>query len=100
MFKVNKKDTITTHKPELETYFTPCSNVSIVNFGHVNADWDGTRGFNSILFCVYSCEIFSSEYDTLLTEVSLCLCRKSVTTTTMVFSFPFLLGEIYLCLRG
>ena len=31
MFKVNNKDTT--------TYFSPCSNVSIVNFEKVNADW-------------------------------------------------------------
>ena len=24
------------------TYFAPCSSVYIVNFEHVNADWDGT----------------------------------------------------------
>ena len=30
MVKVNKKT----------PYFTPCSSVSIFNFGHVNADWD------------------------------------------------------------
>ena len=30
MFKVNNKD----------TYFTPCSSVSIVNFEHAIAGWD------------------------------------------------------------
>ena len=34
MFKINNKDTRTT-----PTNFTPCSNVSTVNFGHVIADW-------------------------------------------------------------
>ena len=33
MFKVNNKDTRT------RPYFTPCSNVSIVNFEQVNAGW-------------------------------------------------------------
>ena len=32
MFKVNNKDT--------RTYFTPCSNVCIVNFEHVIAGWE------------------------------------------------------------
>ena len=35
MFKVNNKDTRKTPK-----YFKPCSNVSIVNFEKVNADWE------------------------------------------------------------
>ena len=34
MFKVNNKDNRT------RPYFTPCSSVSIVNFEHVNADWE------------------------------------------------------------
>ena len=45
--KVNNKDTRTTPMPsfwclycKLSTYFTPCSNVSIVNFEQVNADWE------------------------------------------------------------
>ena len=33
MFKVNNKDTRTTH------YFTPCSGVSIANFEHVITGW-------------------------------------------------------------
>ena len=36
MFKVNNKDTRMTH---MWTYFTPCSNVSIVNLEQVNAGW-------------------------------------------------------------
>ena len=36
MFKVNNKDTRTT--PALNI-FTPCSNVSIVNFEQVNVGW-------------------------------------------------------------
>ena len=47
MFKVNNKETRTTPMAlfwclycYLWTYFTPCSSVSIVNFEHVNADWE------------------------------------------------------------
>ena len=49
MFKVKNRNTITRCEidskltiktPELWTYLTPCSGVSIVNFEHVNADWD------------------------------------------------------------
>ena len=39
MFKVNNKDTKTTSM----AYFTPCSDVSIVNFEQVNADWVRTQ---------------------------------------------------------
>ena len=47
MFKVNNKDTRTTPLASfwylycyLQTYFTLCSSVSIVNFVQVNADWE------------------------------------------------------------
>ena len=43
MFKINNKDTRMTIVPVSLllslTYFTPCSNVSIVNFKQVNGDW-------------------------------------------------------------
>ena len=35
MFKVNKKKA-----PEWHQNVTPCSSVSIVNFEHLNADWE------------------------------------------------------------
>ena len=37
MLKVNNKDTRMT---PMETYSTPCSSVSIVNFEHVIAGWE------------------------------------------------------------
>ena len=49
MFRVNNKDTRTTPLASfwclyclLWTYFTPCSNVSIVNFEYVITSWVGT----------------------------------------------------------
>ena len=46
IFKVNNKDTRTTPMASLwriycylQTYFTPCPSVSIINFYQVNADW-------------------------------------------------------------
>ena len=40
MFKVNNKATGVV-LVSLLTYFTLCSNVSIVNFKHVTVGWDG-----------------------------------------------------------
>ena len=41
MFKVNNKDTRTTPVVSFWCLSTPCSSVSIVNFEHVIASWDG-----------------------------------------------------------
>ena len=58
MFKVNYKDTRSTSMTsfwclyrQLWTYFTLSSNVSIVNFEHVNTDWaaDVTSPLNVLL---------------------------------------------------
>ena len=47
MFKVNNKDAGTTPMTslwrvycELQTYFTPCTRVSTVNFKHVISSWE------------------------------------------------------------
>ena len=41
VFKINNRET--RKRCYRRTYFTPCSNVSIVNFEQVNADWLGTE---------------------------------------------------------
>ena len=45
MFKVDNRNTrtrceICSKLTVIQTYFTPCSSVSIVNFEHVIADWE------------------------------------------------------------
>ena len=45
MFKINNRNMRRsgTFIVNFETYFTPCSSVSIVNFEHVNAGWNTCR---------------------------------------------------------
>ena len=40
--KVLIQSAFTCSKLTIWTYFTPCSSVSIVNFEHVNTDWEGS----------------------------------------------------------
>ena len=46
MFKVNNKDTRTTHWHRSDVFIvnfdTPCSNISIINFEQVNTGWVGS----------------------------------------------------------
>ena len=62
LLKVNNGNTKTmyeicskliTNIPELWTYFIPCSSVSIVNFEHVNADWEWTLFIKVNYFFVF-----------------------------------------------
>ena len=62
MFKVNNKEAKTTPMAsfwclycQLRTYFTLCSNVSIVNFEYINADWVNPN--HEPCFKIYMCKI-------------------------------------------
>ena len=51
MYKICSK--LITNTPELWTYFIPCSSVSIVNFEHVNADWESRLFIKANYFFVF-----------------------------------------------
>ena len=57
LLKVNNRNTTARY----ETYFTPCSSVSAINFEHVIADWEIFAGKSSwslmkkLAFALFSC---------------------------------------------
>ena len=70
MFEVNKKDT---RNDTNETYFIPCSNVSIVNFEPVNAGWVGIKASNNLRITNFPVTTGNSNHhsDTLLFQINM-----------------------------